>query len=163
MLLSLPAESIYVVAALAFCAGWLHESGMRGINSDLDSARFSPLLALLLFCLAMVGCGPSKTAPREAKDSTAGNSANGKIAIMKYGCIACHTVDGIRESQATTGPPLLRMANRTYLAGNLPNNAANMIRFIQHPHEVHNDTAMPEIGVTDEDARDIAAYLYQFK
>ena len=35
--------------------------------------------------------------------------------------------------------------------------------FIQHPRQVHNDTAMPEMGVTDQDARDVAAYLYQFK
>jgi cytochrome c2 len=55
------------------------------------------------------------------------------------------------------------MAGRSYLAGNLQNTAANLTHFIQHPRQVHNDTAMPEMGVTDQDARDIAAYLYQFK
>jgi cytochrome c1 len=30
---------------------------------------------------------------------------------------------------------------------------------VQHPHAVDPQTAMPEVGVTDEDARDLAAYL----
>jgi cytochrome c1 len=66
------------------------------------------------------------------------------------------------KSDALVGPPLTRMGGRSYLAGNMPNNAANLIRFIESPREVHNDTAMPEMNVTDADARDIAAYLYQF-
>ena len=37
---------------------------------------------------------------------------------------------------------------------------ANMVRWIQHPREIEHGTAMPDMGVTDSDARDIAAYLY---
>lgn len=118
-------------------------------------------LAGLLALLA--GCGPSTEAKRWSADVTGGDPTRGQTAIQHYGCIACHTVDGIRQSEAVVGPPLLRMASRSYLAGNLQNNAANLIHFIEHPREVHNDTAMPEMGVTDSDARDIAAYLYSFK
>jgi mono/diheme cytochrome c family protein len=28
------------------------------------------------------------------------------------------------------------------------------------PHEIEPRTAMPEMGVTDEDSKDVAAYLY---
>jgi cytochrome c len=94
---------------------------------------------------------------------TGGDPARGKIAIRHYGCIACHTVDGIRESDALVGPPLTRMASRSYLAGNMENNPENMIRWIQKPREIHTDTAMPDTGVTKSDARDIASYLYQFR
>jgi cytochrome c2 len=119
--------------------------------------------ALLLGCAALLSCGPSSADKQWAGDSTGGDPQHGPAAIQKYGCIACHTIDGIRESRAMVGPPLTRMAARNYLAGNLQNNPENLIHFIQHPREVHNDTAMPEMGVTDEDARDIAAYLYTFK
>lgn len=97
-----------------------------------------------------------------ASEVTGGDPQRGKAAIQKYGCAACHTIDGI-SSEALVGPGLTRMAGRNYLAGNMPNNPVNMIRFIQHPRQVHDDTAMPEMGVTDQDARDMAAYLYQFK
>ena len=71
-------------------------------------------------------------------------------------------IDGL-SSEAMVGPPLTRMAARSYLAGSRQNNASNLIQFIQHPRAVRNDTAMPEIGLTDEEARDIAAYLYTYK
>jgi cytochrome c1 len=45
------------------------------------------------------------------------------------------------------------------LAGRLPNTPANLIRWVQHPHAVDPHTAMPELGMTDADARDVAAYL----
>jgi cytochrome c1 len=38
-----------------------------------------------------------------------------------------------------------------------------MIRWIQHPKAVDEKTLMPELGVTDEDAADIAGYLYTLR
>lgn len=119
-------------------------------------------LIAFVCALSFVACKPSSETRLWASNATGGNPDHGKAAILKYGCTACHTIDGV-SSEAVVGPPLTRMASRSYLAGNLENSASNMVRFIEHPREVHNDTAMPEMGVTDQDARDIAAYLYQFK
>ena len=116
----------------------------------------------LLAIACLTACKPSGASERWASEATGGNPEHGKKAIGKYGCAACHTIDGI-SSEAMVGPPLTRMASRSYLAGSMQNNAANLIHFIQHPRAVHNDTAMPEIGLTDEEARDIAAYLYTYK
>jgi cytochrome c2 len=118
------------------------------------------LVALAL--IGLTGCKPSTATKLWASEATGGNPERGKDAIGKHGCVACHTIDGI-SSEAMVGPPLTRMAARSYLAGNMQNNAGNLIRFIQHPRAVHNDTAMPEMGLTDEEARDIAAYLYTYK
>ncbi|HMJ06268.1 MAG TPA: cytochrome c [Chthoniobacterales bacterium] len=124
----------------------------------MRSARF----AIIILLGALTGCGPTKEARQWAADITGGNPERGKNSIQQYGCIACHTIDGI-SSEAVVGPALTRMASRSYLAGNMNNSATNMARFIQHPRQVHPDTAMPEMNVTDSDARDIAAYLYSFK
>jgi cytochrome c len=120
--------------------------------------------ALLLFiCIVtLVSCGPSSETKLWAGNATGGKPEDGKIAIQKYGCTSCHTIDGI-SSESLVGPPLTKMGSRSYLAGNMENNAANLVHFIQHPRQVHNDTAMPEMGVTEQDARDMAAYLYTFK
>ncbi|HEX8280066.1 MAG TPA: c-type cytochrome, partial [Chthoniobacterales bacterium] len=109
----------------------------------------------------LAGCGPTKEAAQWASEVTGGDPERGRHAIQHYGCIACHTIDGMK-SEALVGPPLTRVAGRSYLAGNLQNTPANLIRFIESPREIHNDTAMPEMNVTESDARDIAAYLYQY-
>jgi cytochrome c len=38
-----------------------------------------------------------------------------------------------------------------------------MVRWIQNPQTVDDKTAMPNLGVSARDARDIAAYLYTLK
>ena len=42
----------------------------------------------------------------------------------------------------------------------MPHNADNLIKWIQHPRQVVPNTAMPDLGVTRAEARDMAAYLY---
>src|ERR1041385_1406720 len=113
----------------------------------------------LLATACLTACKPGAATKLWASEATGGNPDHGKDAIGKRGCAACHMIDGI-SSEAMVGPPLTRMAARSYLAGSLQNNGTNLVRFIQHPHSVHNDTAMPEMGLTDQEARDIAAYLY---
>jgi cytochrome c2 len=109
---------------------------------------------------ALCGCSNVR---REAAQLTGGRPDNGVELIGRYGCAACHTIPGIRGANATVGPPLTRIASRTFLAGQIHNTPGNMVRWIQHPREVERGTAMPEMGVTDSDARDIAAYLYTLR
>ena len=75
-------------------------------------------------------------------------------------CGACHEIPGIEGAVGKVGPSLQGIGARTYLAGKLPNEPANMIKWIRQPQEVSPGTAMPELGVTEQDGKDIAAYLY---
>jgi cytochrome c1 len=50
-----------------------------------------------------------------------------------------------------------------YVAGVLANTPDNLVRWIRNPKDVNSQTAMPAMGVTDQDATDIAAYLYSTK
>jgi cytochrome c1 len=61
------------------------------------------------------------------------------------------------------GPPLTRFADRAYIAGQLPNDPQSLIRWIQDPQTVEPGTAMPDLGVGPEVARDMAAYLYSIR
>jgi cytochrome c len=123
-------------------------------------------VSLCVLCggmLLLAGCGPTKEEIRWASNMTGGDPVRGKIAIRHYGCIACHTIQGMQDSDALVGPPLTRMAGRSYLAGNMANNPSNLVRWIQKPRAIHPDTAMPDMGVSERDARDIASYLYQYR
>jgi cytochrome c2 len=69
----------------------------------------------------------------------------------------------VPTADATVGPPLTNIANRMYLAGHIQNSPENMMKWIQHPRAHDEKTAMPEMGVTVGDSRDIAAYLYTLR
>jgi cytochrome c1 len=61
------------------------------------------------------------------------------------------------------GPPLDRIATRGYIAGVLANTPQNMVRWLRDPPAVDARTAMPDLGLSEAEARDIAAYLYTLK
>jgi len=102
--------------------------------------------------------------PKEAEVSRSfANPERGRLAMYGYACIACHRVPGLVGPQADVGPPLAGMGARRYIAGVLANNNDNMVRWLRHPTQVDPLTAMPDLDVTEQDAKDIAAYLETLK
>ena len=112
----------------------------------------------LIAVLTLSAC--SDKASKQSRLLMNGNPDRGKTALTSYGCVACHTIPGVRGSNSLTAPPLIGISQRSYLAGMLENTPANLRSWIQHPRKVNPHTAMPEQGVTDQDASDMAAYLY---
>jgi cytochrome c2 len=96
-------------------------------------------------------------APRAADPS------RGPVAIRQYGCPTCHRIAAIVGANAPVGPPLEGIASRGLIAGMLPNTPENLVRWLREPQKLNPRTAMPDLGVTERDARDIAAYLYTLK
>jgi cytochrome c len=92
-----------------------------------------------------------------------GDPHRGAAAIRAYGCGSCHTIPGVRGASGMVGPPLTALAHRAYIAGVLPNTPENLVRWIQNPPSIDSKTAMPNVGVTRQDAIDIAGYLYSRK
>lgn len=96
-------------------------------------------------------------------DATGGDPARGAALIRETGCGSCHTIPGIRSANGRVGPPLTSFAERTYIAGRLPNTPRNLVRWIRDPREIDQYTAMPDVGLDEQQARDAAAYLYALK
>ena len=115
-------------------------------------------VVIVVAIIALSGC--SDKSPKSNPAFLNADPERGKVAVAKYGCVACHTIPGIRSSNALTAPPLIGISQRSYLAGMLENTPENLRRWIQHPRKINPHTAMPEQGVTDQDASDMAAYLY---
>jgi putative membrane protein len=162
LLMWIPAGVIFIVFGLALLAAWLGEAERRVRFGATDAAsRLVPVVIVACAILASA-CRSSKSV-KEAEMITGGNVARGVPAIGKYGCAACHTIPGIDTATATVGPPLTQVAVRQYLGGHLTNSPGNMIHWIQHPQLIDPKNAMPELGVTDQDAKDIAAYLYTLR
>jgi mono/diheme cytochrome c family protein len=87
----------------------------------------------------------------------------GKTALQQYGCVACHLIPGVTGPPAHVGPPLAGIASRSMLGGILRNTPQNLMRWIRSPQKVSPLTAMPDLGVTERDARAITAYLATLK
>jgi cytochrome c len=92
--------------------------------------------------------------------STGGDAAAGRAAIARRPCGGCHEIPGIRGAGGTVGPPLTRFARRAYIGGRLSNTPDNLVAWIEDPHAVDPQSAMPPMGIGEAEARDIAAYLY---
>jgi cytochrome c len=123
-------------------------------------------LAAGALALALLGgCGPGagEDVEQKAAAMTGGVPARGKELIPRYGCQNCHFIPGIAGTVGKVGPSLAGIALRSPLAGKLPNNPQNLMRWIREPQQVSPGTAMPELGVTEQDGKDIAAYLYTLR
>ena len=94
---------------------------------------------------------------------TGGVPARGKELIPRYGCQNCHVIPGVEGAVGKVGPSLAGIALRSPLAGKVPNNPVNLMRWIREPQQVSPGTQMPELGVTEQDGKDIAAYLYTLR
>ena len=92
-------------------------------------------------------------------DDGKASAARGARAISQYACVTCHEIPGIVGANAPVGPPLAGVASRLMLGGVLPNSPENMVQWLRAPQQFAPLTAMPDLGVTERDARDIAAYL----
>ncbi|VTU27077.1 putative bifunctional cbb3-type cytochrome c oxidase subunit II/cytochrome c [Variovorax sp. PBL-H6] len=104
--------------------------------------------------------GPATCGPGEAVTSgTLGDARRGAQALHQYACNACHSIPGITGSSVHVGPPLDGIARRTMIGGRFANTPDSMVRWLRRTHEVDPRTAMPEMGVTEQDARDIAEFL----
>jgi cytochrome c1 len=151
----------FMVFGVALRAAWLGESERRAQLGATDAASRMALLLIVIAAVATFGCGSSVVT--QAEQLTGGSVSRGKTAIGKYGCAACHTIPGIEGATAVVGPPLSNIAVRKYLAGHLVNTPDNMIKWIQHPQTIDPKNVMPEMGITDQDARDITAFLYTLR
>lgn len=112
-------------------------------------------LCLMLTMCALAGCGKTP-----ATEVPGGDAERGKAAVLRYGCAACHAIPGIANQGSNVGPPLARVARRAYLGGVVPNTPADMVRWLRNPPQIDPRTAMPNMGISEAEAKDIAAYLY---
>lgn len=114
-------------------------------------------LAAALFALA--GCVGGKT-ERHYVSATGGDATEGARLIRNVGCGACHEIPGIRGARGVVAAPLTHFAQRSFIAGEVPNTPDNLVRWISAPRSIEPNTAMPDLGLDARQARNIAAYLY---
>ena len=120
------------------------------------------LVAISIAAALMSGCTGGKTL-RVYKASTGGDANVGRQIIVQRHCGSCHTIPGIHHADGVFGPPLTSFGRRTFIAGNFPNAPNNLVHWIMSPTSMKPKTAMPDLGLSEQQARDVAAYLYRLR
>jgi mono/diheme cytochrome c family protein len=102
---------------------------------------------------------PAPSDPHAAAALRPGSADAGRQATRRYLCATCHTIPGFVSARHHVGPPLEGIGTRAFIAGVIANTRQNMVRFLRNPRDIDPLSAMPAMGMTEQDAHDIAAFL----
>jgi cytochrome c2 len=118
-----------------------------------------PLTACAALCLLLTGCGGKEGVRQVA----GGDAAVGKRLVTEYQCGACHAIPEVPGAGGEAGPRLEGFAKLSYIAGRIPNQPARLTAWLLDPPALKPGTAMPALGLTEQEARHMAAFLYTLK
>lgn len=116
----------------------------------------------MLLAVATIGACTARS-PEPVMLAPGGDAHRGRATIEALGCGACHVIPGVVGASGQAGPPLTGMGRRAFVAGVLPNTPDNLERWLKDPQSVVPGNAMPNTGMTQNEARDVAAYLYTLR
>jgi cytochrome c1 len=117
------------------------------------------MMALVGTAIAVAACSGTDTGEAGSRIVRGASPEAGKAQIVRYGCGACHEIPGIKDASGLVGPPLKGFGKRGTIAGFWANTPTNLIDWIDNPQHMLPGVDMPDLGVTRDEARNIAAYL----
>jgi cytochrome c oxidase assembly factor CtaG/cytochrome c2 len=158
LIMWIPAGGAYIVAVVVVFLEWFRESERRALRA---ARRGMALLALVTLVGPLLGgCESEETS---SLANFGGDAHRGAELVSKYGCGNCHTIPRIASARGNVGPPLAGVGTRTYLAGFVRNSPDNMALWVRDPQRILPGNAMPTMGISESDSRDITAFLYGLK
>lgn len=119
--------------------------------------------ALSMTMLLAMACSKPREKYQNMVSTGGGDAQRGRQLVDQYGCTACHVIPGVAGPRGMVGPPLDHLASRTYIAGKFPNKPDVLMKWLQNPQGMDPQNAMPNLGISPADSRDIAAFLYTLK
>lgn len=105
----------------------------------------------------LAACG--QAAPNDPDE----HARRGRTLLARYQCGSCHVVPGVAQADGRSGPSLAHFGRRSYIAGEVPNGPDALARWIMSPQSLVPGTPMPDMGVSERDAQDMAAYLLSLR
>ncbi len=122
------------------------------------------LVSMTVFGMVVAGAGYEVAAKRATRTMamtlTRGRPDNAPRLLRRYGCVGCHTIPALPGADGKVGPPLDHLRQRVFIAGKLQNTPDNLVHWIASPESLDSRSAMPDTGITEPEARDVAAFLY---
>ena len=116
-----------------------------------------PRRTVLILALLLPACDEEPPAHLRMAEA---DPARGREVIRAEACGACHVIPGVEGAVSWVGPPLTEWARRSYVGGRLPYAPEHLVAWLRDPQAISPGSAMPNLGLTEGEARDAAAYLY---
>jgi cytochrome c2 len=92
---------------------------------------------------------------------TNGDPRHGPPLIRRYGCGGCHTISAVSGADGKVAAPLDQLRKRVFIGGGvIRNTPENLVHWIVSPRALSPKAAMPQTGINETEARDVAAFLY---
>ncbi len=111
----------------------------------------------------LTGCDEPQRPDAPYTEVADGSPLRGKQLMAQYQCASCHVIPGVPGHHGGMGPTLASFGRRSYIAGNAPNTPATLQHWLLDPQAVVPGTPMPAMGMSADDARDMAAYLLSLR
>ncbi|MFC0208801.1 c-type cytochrome [Chelativorans intermedius] len=118
-------------------------------------------VVVALASLALAAC--DSTELLKAQRVAGADPKAGRSVIAAVECGACHTIPGVRGANGIVGPPLTGFGNRQLIAGIAPNTPDILSQWVRDAPSIDPETGMPQMPITADQARDVAAYLYTLR
>jgi cytochrome c1 len=137
---------------------------MRSIGTKVR-ARFSctDFARCVVWALLLVFTGCSQDDGPAHQRISDGNPERGRLMIAKIGCGVCHEIPGIRGARGIVGPSLAKFGLRALIGGVVPNRPEQLVRWVRDAPSLAANTGMPNLPLSEEEARHVAAYLYSLR
>jgi len=92
---------------------------------------------------------------------TGGDPEKGRRDVMMRSCGSCHFIPGVLRADGKSAPSLAGWSGRRkFLDGRYENTADNIEKWLAKPSHRKPGTNMPDMNLSPEESRDIAAYLF---
>ncbi|MEO8126070.1 MAG: cytochrome c oxidase assembly protein [Bryobacteraceae bacterium] len=166
LIMWIPASLIHLATLGFLFVAWMRGAERReaasttAIRSRSSSQAPAVRGVWIIFILFVGITGCDRRLPSSPWKLEGANASRGPALMEVYGCGACHTIPGVPRAIGRVGPPLGEFGQRAFVAGMLRNNPENLVKWLREPQSIVPGNAMLDMGVTEQDARDLAAYLY---
>jgi cytochrome c2 len=115
--------------------------------------------ACAALCLALLAACGEHGARGGSLQAGGGDPAAGKRLVTQHQCGACHAIPGVQGAGGDAGPSLEGFGRMSYIAGRIPNQPRQLAAWLIDPPAMKPGTAMPALGLTEQEARHMAAFL----
>ena len=131
------------------------------VTSNLRSMKKLVCCVLLMLLLGLAGCNWFRDFDfQRGARLTGGNPELGRKKLGQHSCISCHTIPGVPRAEGMSGGSLAGWSGRRTFLHAFPNTPDNLEKWLQNPSHRKPGTTMPNLSVSTEDGRDMAAYLF---
>jgi cytochrome c len=121
---------------------------------------FVTLMVIIVVTAAVFYWEPVLQAPSTMHGTLSlGNSGPAPALMVRYGCAGCHVIPGVPGARGQVGPSLEGFGSRLYIGGAVANSSDDLVKWLMDPRMIDPRSAMPATGISEEEARIVAAYL----